>query len=66
MNITLNGEPREVDADISVRELMVALGIKPEITAVQRNEEIIERKSYGATTLREGDSVELIRVVGGG
>lgn len=66
MNITLNGEAREVDDDISLRQLMEGLGIKPEITAAQRNDEIVDRKSYSVTTLHEGDSVELIRIVGGG
>ncbi len=66
MLVTVNGEPREVEDRVTVLALMQDLGIKPEITAVQRNDEIIDRKAVGDTILAEGDAVELIRIVGGG
>ena len=66
MNITLNGEPRDVQADTSVRSLIESLSLKPELTAVQLNETIVHRDDVGATMLSDGDVVELIRVVGGG
>ena len=66
MLITVNGEPKEVAESLSLLALMEDLGVKPEITAVQRNEAIIDRKAVPNTTLMEGDAVELIRIVGGG
>ena len=66
MLITVNGEPREVEEHLTLIELMEDLGVKPEITAVQRNEEIVDRKAVPSTSLMEGDAVELIRIVGGG
>ncbi len=66
MNITLNGEPRDVQPDTSVRSLIESLSLKPELTAVQLNETIVHRDDVGATMLSDGDVVELIRVVGGG
>jgi thiamine biosynthesis protein ThiS len=66
MLITVNGEPREVAEHCTVLQLMRSLGVKPEITAVQRNADIIDRKSVGTTVLMEGDAVELVRIVGGG
>lgn len=66
MLVTVNGEPREVEEQVTVLTLMQDLGIKPEVTAVQRNDEIIDRKAVGDTILSEGDAVELIRIVGGG
>ena len=66
MLITVNGEPREVEEHLTLLALMEEIGVKPEITAAQRNDEIIDRKAVPATLLAEGDIVELIRIVGGG
>ena len=66
MLITVNGEPREVEDHETVFALLETLGVKPEITAVQRNEEIVDRKAVRTTILQDGDVVELIRIVGGG
>lgn len=66
MLITVNGEPREVAEHLSVLELLRQLGVKPEITAVQRNAEVVNRKAIDSTVLMDGDTIELIRIVGGG
>jgi thiamine biosynthesis protein ThiS len=49
-----------------VKQLVESLGLLPEATAVQRNEEIVARSAYADTILAEGDTVELVRFVGGG
>jgi thiamine biosynthesis protein ThiS len=33
---------------------------------VEHNGEIVERSSFASITLREGDKVEIVRMVGGG
>ncbi len=66
MLITVNGEPREVEENLTLLALMEEVGVKPEITAAQRNDEIVDRKAASSTHLAEGDAVELIRIVGGG
>ena len=66
MNITVNGETRDVSSDTTLLGLIEGLGLKPEITAVQRNDDIIHRDDIPSTGLAEGDRIELIRVVGGG
>ena len=42
------------------------LGVNPRTVAVEHNGEIIPRSSYTRITLREGDRVEIVRMVGGG
>lgn len=66
MNIVLNGEQHDVETGTSLRELIHRLGFSPEATAVQRNNEIVARSAYADTFLTEGDTVELVRFVGGG
>lgn len=66
MKIEVNGNPRDVTPDTTVAALIRELNLKPELTAVQLNETILQREEAGDTVLHEGDVVELIRIVGGG
>ena len=66
MLITINGEPREVSDDTNLLDLILDLGVKPEMIAVQHNEDIVDRKDFDQVVLQDDDVVELIRIVGGG
>jgi sulfur carrier protein len=65
MNVTINGESREVTAH-TVLDLLEELGLQPARTVVERNAIIVQRDLYGDTLLGEGDILELVRIVGGG
>ncbi len=64
--ILLNGERRELASGISVAELIEALGLRPEHVAVERNRELIPRPRHPEVRLSEGDSLEIVTLVGGG
>lgn len=66
MNVTINGDARDVTPDTTVGTLMDTLNLKPALTAVQLNEVILDKDDLPTTFLSEGDRVELIRIVGGG
>ncbi|MBM3265037.1 MAG: sulfur carrier protein ThiS [candidate division Zixibacteria bacterium] len=66
MTITLNGMLRSFDKEMSVAELLCALEIASEGTAVAVNASVVPRKQHGQTYVREGDTVEIIRAVAGG
>ncbi|MCH7958667.1 MAG: sulfur carrier protein ThiS [Candidatus Hydrogenedentes bacterium] len=66
MHLTVNGEARDVPEEVTLVGLMQSLGLKPELTAVQRNDDIVNRDEHATTVLLEGDTIELIRIVGGG
>jgi thiamine biosynthesis protein ThiS len=66
MTIDLNGEPKEIPADLSVTELIETLGLPSERLAIEVNRRIIRRADWPATTLAEGDRVEVVHFVGGG
>jgi sulfur carrier protein len=66
MNVTVNGDPRDVTPDTTVVALMEALSLKPALTAVQLNDLILSKEDLPTTLLSEGDRLELIRIVGGG
>lgn len=65
MQIQLNGEPREVNAD-TILALVEELGLDIRKVAVERNLEIVPKSQHGLTALAEGDRIEVVQFVGGG
>jgi len=66
MKIIVNGESRDVEDGTTISRLLESLGFKPEVTVVERNEDIVDRQVFGTTLLEDGDKLELVRFVGGG
>lgn len=63
MTITVNGEPRAVEAGASVADLLPP---SPQGMAVARNGEVVPRAAHAATLLADGDVVEIVTAVQGG
>ena len=66
MKITLNGDPFEVPASLSISELLSQLHIDPRRVAIELNLVVLKRGTFDTTTLAEGDQVEIVNFVGGG
>ena len=66
MRIEVNGEVREVSPAITIRQLLVELGVADGPVAVERNREIVPRAEHAQTQLSEGDALEVVHFVGGG
>ena len=66
MKIKLNGEPYELNQQLSVTDLLAQLDLEPRGVAVERNLIVLKRKSYDSTFIKEGDEIEVINFVGGG
>ena len=66
MKIVVNGKDMDVADGLSVDALLTQLGVKREYTAVAVNRDITPKSAYGATVLRPGDKVEIVRPMGGG
>ena len=66
MNISVNGDAREVPAGSTLEDLLRELGLAGRPVAVERNLEIVPRSAHGATVLAEGDRIEVVTMVGGG
>lgn len=63
--LTLNGESRQVDAT-RVDQLVQTLGLAGQAVAVEINHHLIRKRDHADTPLRDGDTVELVTLVGGG
>ncbi len=66
MRVEVNGEPREVAAETTLARLVEHLALAPERLAVELNREVVRRKDWPQTVLKEGDRVEIVHFVGGG
>lgn len=66
IEIIVNGQRQQVEADLTVADLLRTLGLDPRGLAVERNLKLVPRGDHEATTLAAGDRVEVVTLVGGG
>ncbi len=66
MNIQVNGEPQEVAGPLTISALLAQLNIEPRRVAVEHNLVVIKRHLYDATVVEDGDTIEIVNLVGGG
>jgi sulfur carrier protein len=64
--IKLNGKKTEIQGSQSVSGLLDCLNINAPQVAVAINGEVLSRDSWSQTEIRAGDTVEIVRAVGGG
>jgi thiamine biosynthesis protein ThiS len=66
LNIQVNGEPQEIDGPLTISTLLARLNIEPRRVAVEHNLAVIKRHLYDATVIEDGDTIEIVNLVGGG
>ena len=71
MKLHINGNEGEYAApsgepSLTVAGLVASLGMKSDRVAVELNRDIVSRDRWSATTLKDGDQLELVHFVGGG
>jgi sulfur carrier protein len=66
ITLSINGQPRDLDAGANLAALLAALELSSKRVAVEKNGEIVPRSRYGDTPLAEGDRLEIVTAVGGG
>src|SRR6516162_92382 len=66
LRLTVNGEARTAAAGTTVTGLLAAMGIDPARVAVERNQDVVPRRSWAEAPLFDGDKIEIVAFVGGG
>jgi thiamine biosynthesis protein ThiS len=64
--LQINGKRVELEGATPLLAYLATLGVDPRAVAVEHNGVILERPRYAKAVLDEGDSVEIVRMVGGG
>jgi sulfur carrier protein len=66
MRITVNGKPREIDLEMDLPAFLRAFDVNPRLVAVAINGDVIPKGEYASARVRDGDVLEVVRMVGGG
>jgi len=66
INVTINGEPRQVPGPATLLQVLEHLGLDPRMVVVELNRDIVRRPRLGETVVANGDTIELVHFVGGG
>ena len=66
IKITLNGKENQIQAGMTVTDLLTKWRMRPELVTVEINETILQKLDYETTKIKNGDKVEFIFYMGGG
>jgi sulfur carrier protein len=66
MQLTVNGQEREISEGSTIADLLAELELDPRTLAVERNLNLVPRAQHAQTQLAAGDRVEVVTLVGGG
>ncbi len=66
MRVIVNSEPRDLPEGTTVESLLRELKLADKPCAAEVNRALVPKRAHGSHTLKEGDSVELVTLVGGG
>ena len=66
MQVTVNSEPRELPDSATLADLIRECGLGDAPCAAEVNKALIPKRQHAEHALQEGDTVELVTLVGGG
>lgn len=66
IRLQINGKAVTLPEETALVAYLGGLGVDPRAVAVEINGRILERSDFATTQLRDGDLVEVVRMVGGG
>ena len=64
--LLVNGEPRCVPWDCTLKGLLDVLGLTGQRFAVSVNRDVVPRSTFESHRLASGDHIEILEAVGGG
>ena len=66
INLVVNGKPRPIEGEMGLVQFLEAHQIEPKLIAIEYNGLILDRACYAEVTLRDGDRLEIVHMIGGG
>lgn len=66
MIVFVNGDRTALSDGMTLRQLIEARGLGTTACAAEVNKRLVPRKDHDRTILQDGDSVELVTLIGGG
>ena len=66
MRVIVNDQATELPDTATVADLLVQLALPGTRVAVEVNRQLVRRVQHGDTRLNDGDTIEVVTLVGGG
>ncbi len=66
IKLTVNGKPREAEDNTDLTTYLTTFDVNLKFVAVGHNGEVIKKERFSEITLQNGDTLEIVRPVGGG
>jgi sulfur carrier protein len=66
LTIRVNGEEKFFPAPLTVDQLLLELGLRRELVAVEVNRDLVRRVEFVRHAVHDGDHLEIVEFVGGG
>ncbi len=66
MTIIINGEEKEFEESISLKDIITNLQVEDKVMAAAVNMEIIKKDEWISYIVKDNDKLELLQFVGGG
>ena len=66
MKITLNGEIKELENEVTLDRLLELFSLPSQRVAVELNQEVVRKQAWDSTVVRADDRLEVVHFVGGG
>lgn len=66
MQITINGEIKKLEEEVNLDQLLELFSLPSDRVAVELNREVVRKKDWDTTRIRDDDRIEVVHFVGGG
>ena len=66
MKIIVNGKPEQVSDTVPLEEYLLQKSVRSDHIVIELNHAIIKKEAWHTVQLKENDSLEIVRLVGGG
>ena len=66
IELTVNGRQMKFEGHLSVSDMLRRLSVEPQTVVVELNLKILKRAQFDSTVLNDKDTLEIVRLVGGG
>jgi sulfur carrier protein len=66
MKVFINGETREIERELNLRQLLEKFDLPDERIAVELNRQVVRKKDWENIFIKDADKIEIVHFVGGG
>ena len=66
MKVLINGETRNIETELNLRQLLEKFDLPVERIAIELNKDVVRKKDWESIKISDSDKIEIIHFVGGG